>query len=136
MGFASSSSPDDRLGELLLRRGRLTFRQYADAGKAIVPGLRLGAILVELARLRAPDKAASTLGAGRAASVTVGDSARLAISRQQVSVRSRWGGLLGGLKGSRRIGITWNSESQILSERTFRGFGVFTPRVCPPAERS
>jgi hypothetical protein len=47
MVFASSSSPDDRLGELLLRRGRITLRQYVDAGRAIVPGKRLGAILVE-----------------------------------------------------------------------------------------
>jgi hypothetical protein len=45
--FASSSSPDDRLGELLLRRGQLSLRQFVDAGKAIVPGKRLGAILVE-----------------------------------------------------------------------------------------
>jgi len=45
--FASSSSPDDRLGELLLRRGRVTLCQYADASKAMVPGKRLGAILVE-----------------------------------------------------------------------------------------
>lgn len=45
--FASSSSPDDRLGELLLRRGRISFRQYVDAGKAVVPGKRLGTILVE-----------------------------------------------------------------------------------------
>lgn len=45
--FASSSSPDDRLGELLLRRGQLSLRQFVDAGKAIAPGKRLGAILVE-----------------------------------------------------------------------------------------
>lgn len=45
--FASSSSPDDRLGELLLRRGQISLRQYVDAGKAIGPGKRLGAILVE-----------------------------------------------------------------------------------------
>jgi hypothetical protein len=45
--FASSTSRDERLGELLLRRGRLSFRQYVDAGKAVVPGKRLGAILVE-----------------------------------------------------------------------------------------
>jgi len=45
--FASSSSPDDRLGELLLRKGKITLRQYVDAGKAIGPGKRLGAILVE-----------------------------------------------------------------------------------------
>jgi hypothetical protein len=47
MVFASSSSPDDRLGELLLRRGRITLAQYAAAGRAVVPGKRLGAILVE-----------------------------------------------------------------------------------------
>lgn len=45
--FASSTSPDDRLGELLLRRGQITLRQYADAGKAVAPGKRLGTILVE-----------------------------------------------------------------------------------------
>jgi len=53
--FASSSSPDDRLGELLLRRGRLSFRQYVDAGKAVAPGKRLGAILVEQGVLNAKD---------------------------------------------------------------------------------
>jgi len=45
--FASSSSVDDRLGELLLRKGRITLRQLADAGSAVGPGKRLGAILVE-----------------------------------------------------------------------------------------
>ncbi|MBI3932915.1 MAG: DUF4388 domain-containing protein [Acidobacteria bacterium] len=45
--FASSTSPDDRLGELLLRQGRISFKQYVEAGKAVVPGKRLGAILVE-----------------------------------------------------------------------------------------
>jgi uncharacterized protein DUF4388 len=45
--FASSSSRDERLGELMLRRGRITLRQLADAGKALVPGKRLGAVLVE-----------------------------------------------------------------------------------------
>jgi hypothetical protein len=47
MVFASSTSPDERLGELLLRRGRITLRQYADAGAALAPGKRLGAVLVE-----------------------------------------------------------------------------------------
>lgn len=45
--FASSSDPDDRMGELLLRQGRITLRQYVDASKAVVPGKRLGGILVE-----------------------------------------------------------------------------------------
>ncbi len=45
--FASSSDPDERLGELLLRRGRVSFRQYVEAGRAVAPGRRLGALLVE-----------------------------------------------------------------------------------------
>jgi len=45
--FASSSSRDERLGELMLRRGRITLRQLADGGKALVPGKRLGTVLVE-----------------------------------------------------------------------------------------
>jgi hypothetical protein len=47
LAFASSTSRDERLGELLLRRGRISFREYADAGKAIAPGKRLGTVLVE-----------------------------------------------------------------------------------------
>jgi hypothetical protein len=45
--FASSSDPDERLGELLLRRGRVSLRQYVDAGRSIAPGRRLGTVLVE-----------------------------------------------------------------------------------------
>ena len=45
--FASSTDPDDRLGELLLRRGRLGLKDYLDAGRSVVPGKRFGAILVE-----------------------------------------------------------------------------------------
>jgi hypothetical protein len=47
MVFASSTSPDERLGELLLRRGRISLRQFTDAGAALAPGKRLGAVLVE-----------------------------------------------------------------------------------------
>ena len=39
--FASSSDPDDRMGELLLRQGRITLRQYTDAGNAIVLGIAI-----------------------------------------------------------------------------------------------
>jgi hypothetical protein len=53
--FASSSSPDDRLGELLLRRGRLTLKQLSDASRAIAPGKRLGAILIEHGALAPKD---------------------------------------------------------------------------------
>lgn len=45
--FASSSSPDERLGELLLKQGRISLRQFVDAGKEIGPSRRLGGILVE-----------------------------------------------------------------------------------------
>ncbi len=47
MVFASSSSPDDRMGPLLLRRGRVTLRQLAAAADQVGPGKRLGAVLVE-----------------------------------------------------------------------------------------
>jgi hypothetical protein len=53
--FASSSCRDDRLGELLLRRGRITLQQYVDASRAMGQGKRLGAVLVEQGALRAED---------------------------------------------------------------------------------
>jgi uncharacterized protein DUF4388 len=45
--FASSSSPDERLGVLLHRRGKVSLRQLTEAGDAVKPGKRLGTILVE-----------------------------------------------------------------------------------------
>ncbi len=53
--FASSSSQDDRLGELLLRRGRITLDQYVEAGRGIRKGKRLGTVLVEMGALEARD---------------------------------------------------------------------------------
>ena len=47
MVFASSSSPDDRMGPLLLRRGRITLRQLTDASSNVASGRRLGAVLVD-----------------------------------------------------------------------------------------
>ena len=55
MVFASSSSRDERLGELMLRRGRITLRQLGEAGKAMVPGKRLGTVLVEQGALAPKD---------------------------------------------------------------------------------
>ncbi|HET7290985.1 MAG TPA: DUF4388 domain-containing protein [Vicinamibacteria bacterium] len=46
--YAASSDPDERLGEHLLVKGRITVRHYVEASKLIRPGRRLGAILVEL----------------------------------------------------------------------------------------
>ena len=51
--FASSSSADDRLGELLLRRGRITLDQYVEAGRGVRKGKRLGTVLVEMGALDA-----------------------------------------------------------------------------------
>jgi hypothetical protein len=45
--FAASTDPDDRLGELMLRMGKITLSQYLAAGRAIGPGRRLGTLLVE-----------------------------------------------------------------------------------------
>jgi Domain of unknown function (DUF4388) len=46
--YASSNNPDERLGESLLLRGKITARQYVEASKEIRPGRRLGAILVDM----------------------------------------------------------------------------------------
>jgi hypothetical protein len=50
--YAASSNPDERLGESLLLRGRITALQYVEASRMIRPGRRLGAILVELDALQ------------------------------------------------------------------------------------
>ena len=53
--YAASSNPDERLGESLLVRGRITARQYFEASQLIRPGRRLGAILVELDALESEE---------------------------------------------------------------------------------
>jgi len=53
--YARSSNPDERLGEDLLLRGKITVRQYLDASRLIAPGRRLGTILVELGALEPED---------------------------------------------------------------------------------
>jgi hypothetical protein len=45
--FATSNQQDDRLGEFLLKGGRITVRQFLEASKLIKPGKRLGAVLVD-----------------------------------------------------------------------------------------
>ena len=45
--FASSTDPDDRLGELLLTRGIISRQQLDEASKSLKPGKRLGTALVE-----------------------------------------------------------------------------------------
>jgi len=49
--YAASTNLDERLGEVLLLRGKITARQFLEASKMIRPGRRLGAILVELEAL-------------------------------------------------------------------------------------
>jgi hypothetical protein len=53
--YAKSNNPDERLGECLLLRGKITARQYVEASKLIRPGRRLGAILIELGALEAEE---------------------------------------------------------------------------------
>ncbi len=53
--YARSSDPDERLGEDLLLRGKITVRQYLEASQLIAPGRRLGTILVELGALEPED---------------------------------------------------------------------------------
>ena len=53
--YASSNNVDERLGEHLLVRGKLTVRQFLEASKLIRPETRLGAILIELGALGPDD---------------------------------------------------------------------------------
>ena len=53
--YARSSDPDERLGEDLLLRGKITVRQYLEASQRIGPGRRLGTILVELSAIEPED---------------------------------------------------------------------------------
>lgn len=54
--FASSSLTEDRLGEMLVKAGKISDKELADAAALIIPkGKRLGAILVELGYLSPKD---------------------------------------------------------------------------------
>jgi uncharacterized protein DUF4388 len=53
--YATSNNVDERLGESLLVRGKLSVRQFLEASKLIRPDTRLGAILIELNAL-GPDE--------------------------------------------------------------------------------
>ncbi|NIM61967.1 MAG: hypothetical protein GTO30_10015, partial [Acidobacteria bacterium] len=45
--FAASNQPDDRLGELLLRQGRITLAQLEQSVERMHGGKRIGSVLVE-----------------------------------------------------------------------------------------
>jgi len=53
--FATSTDPDDRLGELLLTKGLLHIRDFEEASSRISPQKRLGALLVEMGNLKAEE---------------------------------------------------------------------------------
>ena len=53
--FASSNLPNDRLGEILLREGKITVEEYDTSIKAISKGKRQGKVLVEMGALRPKD---------------------------------------------------------------------------------
>ena len=45
--YAMSNAQDDRLGEFLLKTGKITVRQFLEASRLIQPDKKLGAVLVE-----------------------------------------------------------------------------------------
>jgi hypothetical protein len=53
--YATSTNPDDRLGECLLRRGTITIQQYLDSAYQIHFGRRQGEILVDMGALGPED---------------------------------------------------------------------------------
>lgn len=53
--YALSNASDDRLGEFLIKDGKITVRQFLDASKQMRPGKKFGAVLVEQEVLSADD---------------------------------------------------------------------------------
>jgi hypothetical protein len=53
--FATSTDPDDRLGEMLLRKGLISYRNLEESVQAIRAGKRQGTILVESGSIRSRD---------------------------------------------------------------------------------
>lgn len=53
--FAASNLPNDRLGELLIREGKITVEEYEASIKALSKGKRQGKVLVELGALSPRD---------------------------------------------------------------------------------
>jgi hypothetical protein len=53
--FATSTDPDDRLGERLLARGLITYRDLEESVRAIQAGRRQGTVLVERGAIRLDD---------------------------------------------------------------------------------
>jgi hypothetical protein len=53
--YAKSSDPDERMGESLLRRGKITVRQYLEGSQRMQPGQRLGTVLVAMGALEPLD---------------------------------------------------------------------------------
>jgi hypothetical protein len=53
--FASSNLPNDRLGEILIREGKITVEEYESSIRAISKGKRQGKVLVEMGALSPKD---------------------------------------------------------------------------------
>jgi hypothetical protein len=53
--FATSNDPDDRLGEMLLRKGRISYRALEASVRAMQGGKRQGTLLVENGSIRSRD---------------------------------------------------------------------------------
>jgi hypothetical protein len=53
--FATSTDPDDRLGEMLMRKGLITYRGLEESVRALQAGKRQGTILVESGAIRSRD---------------------------------------------------------------------------------
>ncbi len=64
--FASSSSEDDRLGEVLLREGKISLRDLSKHTHLVRPGKRLGTLLVESGVLDPKELVQAVIGQVRA----------------------------------------------------------------------
>lgn len=69
--FATSSSTDDRLGEYLLRMGKVRLKVLTEIGREVRPGKRLGGLLVERGVLEPKELVDAVVGHVRAMIVSL-----------------------------------------------------------------
>ncbi len=55
IAFASSNSPDQSLGQFLLRNGKITKQQYEESQRQITPSMRHGKVLVQMGAISPND---------------------------------------------------------------------------------
>jgi hypothetical protein len=129
--FATSSAMDDRLGEFLLRSGRITVRSFLDATKNVRPGKRLGAVLCDNGAISADELVDG-----------VRDQVRAIVASLFDAVLGTYELVLKPVNTHEMIILNLSPEDIIFEgiktvnswSRISKGIGAFTTRLLPTAD--